>query len=259
MKHKLLIYLAFISILTACSSNDDVPAETVSINFTFSHAWQDTEVTSADFNDIKFTNENGQQISIERLRYLVSNVTLTHESGVVTTLSGYNLVDVTNGENLSFTTASSILPGNYSNVTFRFGFKDEDNTDGVYQDLNTANFNVPEMLGGGYHYMQFDGKYLDTNNTEAPFNYHAIRAVDRTDPNNLVFQDTSFEVSLGAVTIQSATTVNVEMDIYQWFSNPNLWDLNVLNTVLMPNFNAQLMISANGAANVFSLKSVTQQ
>ena len=53
------------------------------------------------------------------------------------------------------------------------------------------------MLGGGYHYMQFDGKYKDTNNQDANFNYHVIRAVDRTEPMNLKFEDTSFTVRFG--------------------------------------------------------------
>lgn len=257
MKSRVLFFLFLILTFTSCSNDNDVVVNPVSITFNFSHTWQDTSVTSADFNDIKFTNENGQELSIERLRYVISDIVLTHSSGAAITLKEYNLVDVTNDENLSFTTSASILPGEYTSVTFRFGFSDDDNTDGAYADLNTANFNVPSMLGGGYHYMQFDGKYLDTNNNEAPFNYHAIRAVDNTDPNNLTFQDTSFSVSLGSVSVGNNTQINVEADLYEWFSNPNTWDLNVLNTVLMPNFDAQVLMSQNGA-NVFSLVNITQ-
>ncbi len=257
MRIQILTTLCFLLLLVSCSENSDVTTEPVSVTLNFSHAWGDTDVTSLDFNDIKFTNENGEQVSIERLRYLISEVTLTHVSGEVTTLSDYNLVNVSTNENLSFTTSAGILPGEYSNIAFRFGFKDDDNTDGVYQDLNTASFNVPGALGGGYHYMQFDGKYLDSNAAEASFNYHAIRAVDRTDPSNFIFQDTSFSVSLGAVTVGGNTNVNVKMDIAEWFKSPNTWDLNVLNTVLMPNFSAQLLMSENGVT-VFSLVDITQ-
>ena len=98
------------------------------------------------------------------------------------------------------------IPGSYQ-LKFTFGFNDEDNKDGVYQDLNSASFNVPAMLGGGYHYMQFDGKYKDTNNADANFNYHVIRAVDRSDPNNLIFKDTSFEVDLGSFTVLVNDTI----------------------------------------------------
>jgi hypothetical protein len=243
--------------LNSCSENNDVSLDPVSITLNFSHAWGEDEVTSLDFNDIKFTNENGELLSIEGLRYLISEITLTHVSGEVTTLNEYNLVNVSTNENLSFTTSTSILPGEYSNIAFRFGFSDANNTSGIYTDLNTASFNVPGMLGGGYHYMQFDGKYIDNASAESSFNYHAIRAVDRTDPNNLIFQDTSFTTDLGAITVGGNTNVNIQMDIAEWFKSPNTWDLNTLNVMLMGNFSAQEDMSENGAT-VFSLVDITQ-
>ena len=100
--------------------------------------------------------------------------------------------------------------------------------------------------------MQLDGKYKDTNNKDANFNYHVIRAVNRTDPTNLVFEDTSFEVDLGTMEITSDITIEIKMNIAEWFKNPNTWNLNELNTILMPNFEAQKMMSANGKS-VFSL------
>ncbi|MFT5959529.1 MAG: hypothetical protein ACI8VJ_001287, partial [Polaribacter sp.] len=148
----------------------------------------------------------------------------------------------------------NLTEGSYV-LSFRFGFSDEDNTDGAYQDLNSVSFNVPEMLGGGYHFMQFNGKYLDTNSEESGFNYHTIRAVDRTDPNNLEFEDTSFEVNLGTIKITNTTEIEIEVNLAEWFKNPNTWNLNELNTVLMPNFEAQKMMSANGKS-VFSLGAI---
>ena len=153
-----------------------------------------TEITNDDFNQLKFTNENGQVLSIERLRYLISEVSLTHESGEETVLNDYNLVDLTNNEGMSFRTSEGVLPGEYSAVTFRFGFKRADNADGAYPDLNTANFNVPAPLGGGYHFMQFDGKYTNTTSLEAPFNYHVISAIDPTNVNDAV--DTSYTLNI---------------------------------------------------------------
>jgi hypothetical protein len=46
------------------------------------------------------------------------------------------------------------------------------------------------------------------------------------------------------------------MNIAEWFTNPNTWDLNILNTVLMPNFEAQKQMSANGK-NVFRVGEIT--
>ena len=255
MKHiKSLILLCVAALFVSCSDNNDVAAEPVSVTLNFSHSWEGTEVTSADFNDLKFVNENGETISITRLRYLVSDIVFTHVSGEVTNVEGYNLVDVTNDENLSYTTTNTILPGEYT-ATIRFGFKDEDNTSDIYQDLNVAVFNVPEMLGGGYHYMQFDGTYLNANSVESAFNYHAIRAFDMTGVDGPT--DTSIEINIGSVTVSGNTQINIDMDLAEWFANPNTWDLNTLNTGLMMNYDAQVDMNENGAT-VFSVSSITE-
>ena len=108
------------------------------------------------------------------------------------------------------------------------------------------------QLGGGYHYMQFDGKFINNMEETQGYNYHAIRAVD--NPGNPSFpQDTFFKVDLGEITIGTDTEINVAMHIEEWFQNPYTWDLNVYNQMLMPNSTAQILIHGNGQ-NVFSLK-----
>lgn len=229
--------LLFLVILLFCSC--DKEEENISLTLKFTHNWNGVPVTNQDFNTFKFTTANGENISIERLRYLISNISLAEESA-----NNHFLIDVgKNAENLI--PIKDVLLNN-NKLTFTFGLTDSENIDGSYQDLNSVNFNVPGMLGGGYHYMQFDGKYKDTNNQDANFNYHVIRAVDTSDPTNLKFEDTSFTVDLGIIEIKNNTTIEISMNIAEWFTNPNTWDLNVLNTVLMPNFEAQKQMSANG-------------
>lgn len=254
---KIFALLILASLCFSSCSDDDVQGETnVNATFTFSHNWDGTPVTNSEFNTIRFTNENGEMISIERLRYLISDITFTNSDNEVIELDVYNLIDLTNNTNLSFDLGSQIPIGDYRNVSFTFGFDNMDNAEN-YLDLNSASFNVPDMLGGGYHYMQFDGKYLDSNAMEANFNYHAIRAVDNPGANPTFPQDTFFTVNLGAVAIGDNPTFNIEMNIAEWFKGPNTWDLNQLNTVLMPNSAAQILMSENGR-NVFSLESVSQ-
>lgn len=229
--------LLFLVILLFCSC--DKEEENISLTLKFTHNWNGVPVTNQDFNTFKFTTANGENISIERLRYLISNISLAEESA-----NNHFLIDVgKNAENLI--PIKDVLSNN-NKLTFTFGLRDSENIDGSYQDLNSVNFNVPGMLGGGYHYMQFDGKYKDTNNQDANFNYHVIRAVDTSDPTNLKFEDTSFTVDLGIIEIKNNTTIEISMNIAEWFTNPNTWDLNVLNTVLMPNFEAQKQMNANG-------------
>ncbi|MFT5258126.1 MAG: hypothetical protein ACI9KF_001766 [Arenicella sp.] len=248
MKKQRYLFIITLIIFAACTQEKEccLQPEQFEITLNFTHNWDRLEFTKQNFNELKFTNANGERLSIEKLQYLISNISLLDAKN-------HHLIDV--GENTG--TSISILnltEGSYV-LSFRFGFSDEDNTDGAYQDLNSVSFNVPEMLGGGYHFMQFNGKYLDTNSEESGFNYHTIRAVDKTDPNNLEFEDTSFEVNLGTIKITNTTEIEIEVNLAEWFKNPNTWNLNELNTVLMPNFEAQKMMSANGKS-VFSLGAI---
>ena len=255
MKTKILAIICIAFVLSSCSEDNDISLNPVAITLNFSHSWDGIEITNADFNELKFTNENDQDLSIERLRYVISEISLTHESGVVTVLDEYNLVDLTNTKGLSFTTSEAILPGDYTSVSFRFGFSNEYNIDGAYPDLNTANFNVPNALGGGYHFMQFDGKYRDITSVEAPFNYHVISAIDPTNTNDP--KDTSFSLNIGAATIGGNTNIQIEMDVSEWFKNPTTWNLNEYDVNLMGNYDVQLLMNQNGSS-VFSLVSITQ-
>ncbi|GAA4944766.1 hypothetical protein GCM10023314_17230 [Algibacter agarivorans] len=256
MKRITPFFLISLIAILSCSEDNDDKVSQANVAFNFSHNWDGTSVGNADFNIIKFTNTNGEQLSISKLRYLISNITFKKSTGEIFVISGYYLVDVTNNTNLSFAPNITIPLGAYSKVSFAFGFNNDDNYNGNYADLNSASWIVPEMLGGGYHFMQLEGKFIDNTTAEIGYAYHAIRAVDNSKTPQ-EFQDTFFEVNLGAITIANSTAFKIEMNIAEWFKNPNTWDLNVLNNTLMPNFNAQVMMFENGQ-NVFSLESVNQ-
>jgi hypothetical protein len=243
MKNILTFLCVSIFIFSSCSSEE----ENINITLNFTHNWDGMAISDKDLNELKFTNANDEKVSIENLRYLISNISLVDAKN-------YHLVNFSENTGTSINILD-VSEGTYA-LSFRFGFSDEDNVDGEYQDLNSVSFNVPGMLGGGYHYMQFDGKYIDNDNEEAGFNYHTIRAVDKTDPDNLIFEDTSFAVNLGTISVSSNTNVEIRVNLAEWFKNPNTWDLNELNKVLMPDFDAQKKMSANGKS-VFSLGTVT--
>jgi hypothetical protein len=244
----LFIFLTFFS----CKEETDccVQLERINVTLSFSHHWDGEPITSNDFNNFKFTTKNGELISIERVRYVISDIKIGDQS------FDYHLVNV--NENSSHNLVlNNILQGDKA-LSFTFGFSDENNIDGAYQDLNSVSFNVPAMLGGGYHYMQFDGKFKDKDNQDANFNYHVIRAADNSDPNNLNLQDTSFTFDTSNKRFTSNTTVEIKMNVAEWFKNPHTWNLNELNTVLMPNFDAQILMNENGK-NVFSVGEIKNE
>lgn len=250
---KIIPILLILFLFTSCDKDNGVSQ--VLVTFNFSHNWDGTAVSNSNFNSINYTNANGEDLSVTKLRYLISKITFQKSNGEIFILDDYNLVDVTNNTNLVFNPINTIPIGDYSKVSFTFGFDNDENY-GNYQDLNSASWSVPDMLGGGYHYMQLEGKFKDNTSIEKGYAFHTIRAVDITGPTQ-IFQDTFFEVNLGAINLTKNVIFNIEMNIAEWFKNPNTWDLNVLNNTLMPNFDAQVLMFENGQ-NVFSLNSVTQ-
>ena len=247
------LFLTFVTIiLFGCNTDlkDNTTQSTLSIKFV--HHWDGIQLTNSDFNLFNYTNSYGTVLSIERLRYLISDVVLTKNNGQTVVLEGYSLVDLSNENSLEYMPIDLIETGAYSNISFVFGFTNEKNTDGGYTDLNSESWNVPSMLGGGYHFMQMDGKFLTGDNEEQGYNYHAIRAADNHGETPSFPQDTFFRVDLGAVTVGGDAEVNIAMNIAEWFKNPNSWSLDNYNQMLMPNSEAQIMMYENGQ-NVFTL------
>ena len=237
----------------ACDKNDDQPQNTPVI-IDFSHSFNQQEIDRSNFNALDYTNGFGTTLSITRLRYLISQISFTNQQGIKTIVKDYQLVDLSQDNSLAIN--DILLPPGAYNLKMRFGFTEATNTSSIYPDLNAASWNVPESLGGGYHYMQLEGRFLDPTNEPFIYAYHTISAVQNPGPEN-TREDTSIEIDLGEITVtQDATQINVTMDINQWFENPNLWDLNILNGMLMGNYTAQKMMQENGQ-NVFSLASNT--
>lgn len=255
MKKYLTLFLSLL--LLSCSSDSDEPIKEVSIKLNFTQNWDGTAIEKSDISTTEYTIKSGTKLTIDRLRYLISRITLTDGNQNATVFDGYKLIDISNTDDLTHTLPQKITEGSYK-LAVTFGFNNEDNKDGVYQDLNSASWDVPTMLGGGYHFMQLDGKYLDKKNVKSNFNYHAIKAVDNTDPANLKFEDTFFTIELGTILITNNATIEIRMNVAEWFKNPNEWDLNILNTMLMPNFDAQKQMAANGKSGVFSLGNISQ-
>ena len=179
-------------------------------------------------------------------------MSFTNQDGIKTIVKDYHLVDLS--QDNSLTINDILLPPGAYNLKMRFGFTEATNTSSIYPDLNASSWNVPENLGGGYHYMQMEGRYLDTTDELFIYAYHTISAVQNPGPEN-TREDTSIEIDLGEITVtHGATQINVNMRIDQWFENPNLWNLSELNGLLMGNYTAQKMMQENGQ-NVFSLAS----
>ncbi|CAM1358728.1 MbnP family protein [Tenacibaculum xiamenense] len=252
MKKFAIIFLSFF--ILCCSADNDEPIKQVSVKLNFTHNWGGTALDADDFNKFDFENQESNVLSIERLRYLISRINLIKSNNDTIKFEGYKLVVLDSlGDGLIHELPETISEGTY-NLSFTFGFDDNDNISGNYPDLNTANWNVHAEKPGGYHFLQLDGKFKDTTDVQYPYEFHAIKAYDAATDS---LKDTSFKLNLGSVSLTNNATIEIKMDLSEWFKNPHAWDLTERSTDLMMNFDAQLDMSDNGK-NVFRLGGITQ-
>lgn len=173
--------------------------------------------------DTPFTNAFGNAFGVTRLVYFLSDVTLTPEaSGEPARLAGGHYVD---HEQAATRTVELSLPGGTEKVTtltFTFGLPAASNVTGQFAQPPQSLMEWPETMGGGYHYMKFEGRYLDANNNLAPFKVHSGPAMG---------EDYSFPVTLDASALALAAdaegtrSLTLVMNLEQWFEGPNVWNL----------------------------------
>jgi len=236
------LLLTVMIVLLSCSSDEDRASEFL-ISVTNSQHWDGQNIVIGDFGTTEYTNENGEALKIQKIRYLISKVILTNSFGNEIEIGNYRLVDLTDENTLSYAQNIVVPPGTYTSISFVYGFNEEDNIDQEYADLNTASWNWPGMLGGGYHFMQFEGTFTNSAILNPlPFAYHngTARLSDG------VFEQNFITVNVGGLSIDSNATIDIKMNLAEWFKNPNTWDLNTMGTNLMGNYDAQIMMNQNG-------------
>lgn len=197
-----------------------------------------------------YTNAAGNAFGVTRLHYFVSMVTLTLADGTELTASEAHYVDHETPGTLAYVFPHEVPEGELARISFVMGLPPALNVTGAFPSPPESLMEWPERMGGGYHYMKLEGRYLDA--TGSPFNYMAHSG-------GLGGEDYSFEVVLeaGGRQIADGARFTVEMHVEEWFANPDTWDLNdyfdAEHHGIMGNAGAQASLQRNGAT-VFTLR-----
>ena len=219
----------------------------------FTQSWDDQDVTVADFNDLKYANANNETMSLTKLQYSISDIRFYKADGDSVMMDMYHFIDVEDANTLTRMLTDKLDPIEYTGIGFIFGFTPEDNISGAYLDLNAASWNWPDPIGGGYHQMKMEGRFIDANMDTISYQFHNGSATKPNDPAIEAVPNYIFvKLDDKAISMNADRTIEIDMQIGEWYKNPNLWDLNALHSMLMPNKDAQLLISENGLS-VFRL------
>ncbi len=124
---------------------------------------------------LMYMNEAGNNYLVTEVQYFISNVKLNYSDGTSYKIGdsrGVHYVDSDIDGTHRWNITDEIPEGVVDSVVFTFGLWEGINVTGFFTDPPESNMFWPDALGGGYHYMKLNGKWLDTNNMLSPFNFH---------------------------------------------------------------------------------------
>lgn len=201
-------------------------------------------------NGTPYANAAGNAFGVSRLSYFISDLTMRMRDGRSLRAPGAHYVDVATPSTLRVALPGDAPAGELASVTFVMGLPPSLNVTGAFSASPESLMEWPVMMGGGYHHMKFEGRY--TNRAGQPFNF-------MVHSGGLNGVDYSFAVTLdagGRVIPREGAELTVRMDLAEWFTRPNDWDLNdyfnAAHRGIMGDAAAQASLRENGAT-VFSL------
>ena len=153
-------------------------------------------------------------------------------------IAEYHFFDIQDSATHTLTATAN---AKYAYLNFRFGLNADDNTSNSLPS-DYDGFFWPPMMGGGYHYMKFEGNTDST--TPTGFAMHA-------GPNDGI--DYSFDVSLPITQsiVNDKMILVVTIDLNNFFSDD--FEFTFPIRMIMGNNSAQEKIQANGV-DVFALE-----
>lgn len=254
-------------LFSACK--EDEPEETVDtsgkIIFNFNHFINDGPVL---FDTLLYTNAAGNPYLVNEIQYFISDVTLFNQNGseiLIDDWKAIHYVDTDIPNSHRWEVFDKIPAGTYDSINFTFGIADEKNISYMFVNPPESFMFWPEFLGGGYHYMKLNGKWLEEGQQTqtTPFDFHLGRGqVYYSYPDSITgFIPNDFKVSLPHSDFSMSSNNIVEFDIVMhienWFKNPHIYDHDVWGGYIMQNQDAMQVVKENGW-NVFSIEAIKQ-
>ena len=213
-----------------------------------------------------YENEAGNQFLITEIQWFLSNIELKNEAGDWIMLHQPGLADTLDISRIYYIDtdipesqtlhSSPVKVGHYTAIRFTFGLDERDNVSYRFTDPPESEMFWPEVLGGGYHYMKLNGKYVDQANRLAPLAIHL--GIGQNEDGSQFYQN-YFIVELPIDFTVAANTTNqldLTMVVDNWFRNPYPIDFNQYGSSIMQNQTAQRLLNGNGQ-DVFKIGKTT--
>lgn len=171
--------------------------------------------TPIQLGPLAYTNQAGNQYSVDLLKYYVSNIKFLNQGVVVHAAGNYELVNAADPSTLSFNIP---LPqGSYDEIRFLLGVDSASNVSGAQSGELDPSFGMFWDWNTGYIYFKHEGQFIDSNGDTLPLVYHygALPAL-REHP-----FAAAFSLSAG-----QTKTVKFRFNLNKLYRSPNVVDFN---------------------------------
>ena len=193
-----------------------------------------------------YHNEAGNEFMITEIQWFISNMELQNELGAWNALEPKIFYIDTNLPESQALRMNHVPPGHYKALRFTFGLDENDNRTGLFNNPPELEMFWPEQLGGGYHYMKLNGKFV---NSEGRLNPLAIHLGIGQNEDCTEYYQNYFIVELPIdldVKANTENSIDLTMVIDNWFRYSHTIDFNVYGSSIMQNQAAQQAFKENG-------------
>ena len=263
----LLLLLAGMVVIMMCACDGEnpepEPADHGKIIFTFLHKVENGNLT---IDTLIYTNAAGNYFLITEVQYFISDVTLHHADGSAFLIDDWkdiHYVDHDIPSTMTWDVFDKIPAGSYDSISFMFGISQEKNISLMLVNPPERDMFWPDVLGGGYHYLKLNGKWLNDGMIQnIPFEFHLgigqIYSGDSINVNDITgFVHNNFRVTLPGSSFQvtAGDTLNIAMtmNIEQWFTDPHTIDFSTFPFNIMQCQECMRMGCENGKDGVFTV------
>ena len=251
MKKTQLILILLVAALVSCTK----PADTGNISVGVHYSVNGSPLVT---DSLCYVNEAGNHFLITEIQWFLSNIQLLGQDGKWYTLKHLDMMDhgAKETEHIfyidtdipeSHTLHGQKIPiGHYSLLRFTFGLDENDNQTGIFNDSPESEMFWPYVLGGGYHYMKLNGKFVDTEGRLNPLAIHL--GIGQNEDCTEFYQNyfiVEFPIDFD-VKVNTENSIDLTMVIDNWFRYSNTIDFNVYGSSIMQNQAAQQALKENG-------------
>ncbi len=235
--HKLLIPLCLVMLFGCKPEEHDEPAPaattgTLEFNVEFRH-----KTNKLIYDTIMYQNAAGNHYSVSTVKAILSSIKLLKNMQASFTDKGYYFIDARDAAYQKII-LNNIPAGTYSGIEFLIGIDSLHNKhDSLPQTTYFQNMLWPTMMGGGYHFLKFEGQFLSAGN---PLGYTLHLGTNGY---------TSLDVITFPIDIKAGEkrTLKLIVDVNEWFDNPYPYNLETDGYAIMGDKPAMQKVADNGS------------